>query len=212
MSDLLPFKDLPEPEPPKWREHSGAKWITDHPEEWEFAKHLIREMLLTNVLEIARRIVRQFDRHAHLLMVDNAGKWQLDTDGETKVKEAALGTLRNQITARIAAEFEPADIDKIDAMKARLARGAGIAKTHELIDKSNAKGDLGATSMATKLMSDIAAQTSGTPSVVKEVRVRVNLDELREQLKQRPSLPEPRVIDVVPIQQTQPVKETAEHE
>jgi hypothetical protein len=187
MSELLPFTDLPEPEPPKWREHSGAKWITDHPQEWEFAKHLIQEQLITNVLELARQIAVTFERWAHVLNADGT------------VKENTLGTLRNQITARIAAEFEPADIDRIDAMRARLARGAGIAKTHELIDKSNAKGDLGATSMATKLMSDIAAQTSGTPSVVKEVRVRVNLDELREQLKQRSALPQATVIDVVPL-------------
>lgn len=199
MSNLLPFKDLPEPEPPKWREHSGTKWMADHPQEWEFAKHLLMEQLITNVLELARQIAVTFDRWAHARNADGT------------VKENMLGTLRNQITARIAAEFEPADIDRIDAMRARLARGAGIAKTHELIDKSNAKGDLGATSMATKLMSDIAAQTSGTPSVVKEVRVRVNLDELREQLKQKPSLPEPRVIDVVPIQQTQPVKDAIDH-
>ena len=55
--DLLPFSDLPPPEPPKWREHSGAKWIADHPQEWEFAKYLLMEQLITNVLELARQIV-----------------------------------------------------------------------------------------------------------------------------------------------------------
>jgi hypothetical protein len=169
-----------------WRRHSGSKWIKRYPDEWDYAKYLMKEELITNVMELARRIAVEFDRWEHVVNPDGS------------VKDAALGTLRNQITARINAEFEPADLDRLDAMRARLARSGGIARTHELIDKSNAKSDLGAVSMATKLMDDIAARASGTPSEVKEIRVRVDLDNLKQQLAERSTAPPVRVIDVEP--------------
>ncbi len=198
MSNLLPFSDLPEPEPPKWREHSGAKWIADHPQEWEFAKHLITEQLITNVLELARRIAVTFERWAHVRNPDGS------------VKENALGTLRNQITARIAAEFEPADIDRIDAMRARLLRSAAIAKSHELVDKANAKGDLGAVSMTMKLASDTALQSSGAPSIVKEVRVVIDdLESIRARARQKTLALEAEVIEPLPLITNQTVKENA---
>lgn len=198
MSDLLPFSDLPEPEPPKWREHSGTKWIMDHPQEWEFAKHLLMEQLITNVLELARQIVLTFDRWAHARNADGT------------VKESMLGTLRNQITARIAAEFEPADIDRIDAMRARLLRSAAIAKSHELVDKANAKGDLGAVSMTMKLASDTAMQSSGTPSVVKEVRVVIDdLESIRARARQKTLALEAEVMEPLPLSTTQTEKEDA---
>lgn len=198
MSNLLPFKDLPEPEPPKWREHSGTKWIADHPQEWEFAKHLIQEQLITNVLELARQIAVTFDRWAHARNADGT------------VKENMLGTLRNQITARIAAEFEPADIDRIDAMRARLLRSAAIAKSHELVDKANAKGDLGAVSMTMKLASDTAMQSSGAPSIVKEVRVVIDdLESIRARARQKTLALEAEVMEPLPLGTTQTVKENA---
>jgi len=202
MSALLPFTDLPEPEPPKWREHSGAKWITDHPQEWEFAKHLIREQLITSVLELARQIAVTFERWAHVCGA---------RDGEKVVlKEGALGTLRNQITARIAAEFEPADIDRIDAMRARLLRSAAIAKSHELVDKANAKGDLGAVSMTMKLASDTAMQSSGAPSIVKEVRVVIDdLESIRARARQKTLALEAEVIEPLTLSTNQTVKEDA---
>lgn len=198
MSDLLPFSDLPEPEPPKWREHSGTKWIADHPQEWEFAKHLLMEQLITNVLELARQIVMTFDRWAHARNADGT------------VKENMLGTLRNQITARIAAEFAPADIDRIDAMRARLLRSAAIAKSHELVDKANAKGDLGAVSMTMKLASDTAMQSSGAPSIVKEVRVVIDdLESIRARARQKTLALEAEVMEPLPLSTTQTVKENA---
>jgi len=198
MSNFLPFTDLQEPEPPKWREHSGTKWIADHPQEWEFAKHLIQEQLITNVLELARQIAVTFDRWAHARNADGT------------VKENMLGTLRNQITARIAAEFEPADIDRIDAMRARLLRSAAIAKSHELVDKANAKGDLGAVSMTMKLASDTAMQSSGAPSIVKEVRVVIDdLESIRARARQKTLALEAEVMEPLPLGTTQTVKENA---
>ena len=172
MTDpALPFEDLPPPPQREWRKYTAENWERDHPEQCEYCLHLVREELILSVSELARRIGKEFDREYN-------------------------GGLRNIITAFLARKLTEAERTSLQSAKLFFARAEAVDKTDELVGKSNAKGDLGATSMAMKLLHDVNQSVAGVPSEIKEVRVTVDLDAIRERAKRK--VLEAQVVEALP--------------
>lgn len=175
MSDetpALPFEDLPPPPPREWRKYTAANWEREHPEQAEFCLHLVREELILSVSELGRRIAKEFSREYN-------------------------GGLRNVITAFLARKLTEAERNSIQQARLFFARADLIEKTQELGEKANAKGDLGAVSMAMKLTHDVGQSVAGAPSQVKEVRVVIDdLEAIRARAKQK--VLEAQVVEMLP--------------
>jgi len=174
MTDELPLtlpdgSPLPERPKPEWRKYTAENWEREHPEQAEFCLHLVREELILNVSELARRVEAEYDRPYN-------------------------GGLRNVITAFLARKLTKAEREDIQGSKLFFARAEAIDKTHELVGKANAKGDLGAVSMAMKLTHDVNQSVAGQPNEIREVRLTVNLDDIRE--KARRKVLEAQVVEV----------------
>jgi hypothetical protein len=169
--DTLPFTDLPPPPKREWRKYTAENWERDHPEQAEYCLHLVREELILNVSELARRIEMEYNRPYN-------------------------GGLRNVITAFLARRLNEAERNSIQQAKLFFARAEAIDKTHELVGKSTAKGDLGAVSMAMKLTHDVNQSVAGQPNEIREVRVKVDLEEIRERAKRK--VLEMQVVEMLP--------------
>lgn len=168
----LPFEDLPPPPKREWRKYTAAVWEQEHPDQAEFCLHLVREELILSVSEIGRRIAKEFNREYN-------------------------GGLRNVITAFLSRKLTEAERNSIQQARLFFARADAVEKTQELVEKANAKGDLGAVAMAMKLTHDVGVSVSGAPSQIKEVRVVIDdLEAIRARAKQK--VIEAQVVEMLP--------------